>query len=407
MKPTLTAVPTPGQPSGVRRLWGALKKLVPLLLALLAAAPAHTAPLARTPPMGWNSWYTYHCGVTEQGVLANAQALVDTGMAARGYRYVNVDGCWEARHRTKGGYLKSDPKTFPSGMAELGRRIHAMGLKFGIYTSAGATICLHPEPGSYGHYKRDFRTFANWKVDYVKVDWCTEPPHNDQVRAYRAIHRAARKAGRRMTVTVSTSGTRKPWRWAYQFGQTWRIGDDANGRWDGVIRSLDVAAPLWRYAGPQRGWNDPDMLQVGSGALSPVEARAHFSLWAMLAAPLLAGYDLTTLSPESLATLTNDEVIAVDQDRKGRQGRRVRRKDGVETWVKPLAGDAAAVLFFNRNKGARDLSVRLGDVPGLPDAKRFTVRDLWAHADRDASANEPQQVGLAGHEAVIWRVTPR
>jgi alpha-galactosidase len=387
---------------------GAMKRLAPLLLlALLAAAPAQAAPLARTPPMGWNSWYTYRCSPTEQGVLANAQALVDTGMAARGYRYVNVDGCWEARHRTRGGYLKSDPKTFPSGMAELGRKIHAMGLKFGLYTSAGPTICLHPQPGSYPHYKRDFRTFAKWKVDYVKVDWCSSPPHNDQVRAYRAIHEAAAKSGRRMIVTVSTSGTRKPWRWAHAFGQTWRIGDDANGRWDGVTRSLDVAAPLWRYASPSRGWNDPDMLQVGSPALSTTEARAHFSLWAMLAAPLLAGYDLTTASPESIATLTNDEVIAIDQDRKGRQGSRVRRKDGAETWVKPLAGGSWAVLFLNRRTSERKLTVRLDDVPGLPDAKRFAVRDLWAHTDRDLGAAEAQQVPLAGHEAVVWRVKPR
>jgi alpha-galactosidase len=384
-----------------------MTRFLVLLALLVAAAPAHAAPLAPTPPMGWNSWYTYRCGVTEQGVLANAQALVDTGLAAHGYRYVNVDGCWEARHRTKGGYLKSDPKTFPSGMAELGRKIHAMGLKFGLYTSAGPTICTHPQPGSYPHYKRDFRTFANWKADYVKVDWCSSPPHNDQIRAYKAIHQAAKKSGRRMIVTVSTGGTRKPWLWARRFGQTWRLGADANGRWDGVIDSLDIDAPLWRYAGPKRGWNDPDMLQVGSGALSPVEARAHFSLWAMLAAPMLAGYDVTTISPESLATLSNDEVIALDQDREGRQGRRVRRKDWIETWVKPLAGRDTAVLVFNRNKNPRKITMRLDSIPGLPDAERFTVRDLWAHTEREAGASEPQQVELQGHDVVVWRLTPR
>jgi alpha-galactosidase len=382
-----------------------MRKLV-LLLALLTAAPAHAASLARTPPMGWNSWYTYRCGVTEQGVLANAQALLDSGMAARGYRYVNVDGCWEARHRTKQGALQADPKTFPSGMAALGRKLHSMGLKFGVYTSAGRTICLHPQPGSYGHYGQDFRTFAKWKVDYVKVDWCSEPPHRNQMRAYRAIHRAATKAGRRMIVTVSTTGTRKPWRWAHAFGQTWRISADANGRWSGVTSSLDVDAPLWRYAGPG-GWNDPDMLQVGSPGLSAVEARAHFSLWSVLAAPLLAGYDLTTISPESLATLTNREVIALDQDRAGHQGRRVRRKGGAETWVKPLAGGAQAVLFLNRRAGAQQLSVRLDAVPGIPDKKHFTVRDLWAHSSREVAAGEVQRVALAGHDAVVWRVTPR
>ncbi|MDX6667638.1 MAG: alpha-galactosidase [Solirubrobacteraceae bacterium] len=383
-------------------------KRLALIVALLAVAapPAHAGGLARTPPMGWNSWYTYRCQVTEQGVLANAQALIDTGMAARGYRYVNVDGCWEARHRTGGGSLKADPHAFPSGMAALGRKLHAMGLKFGLYTSAGATICLHPQPGSYHHYKQDLRTFARWKVDYVKVDWCSSPPHDDPIRAYRAIHEAARKAGRRMIVTVSTPGTRKPWRWAHKFGQTWRIGADANGRWDGVTRALDADAPLWRYAGPG-AWNDPDILQVGSGALSPTEARAHFSLWAMVAAPLLAGYDLGSASPESLATLGNDEVIAIDQDPAGRQARRVRRAGGLETWVKPLAGHSWAVLFLNRRTAARHVDVRLGNVPRIPHAARFAVRDLWAHRSREAGASEPQHVTLAGHDAAVWRVTPR
>src|SRR3954468_15840440 len=166
-----------------------------VVLLSTTAVPAHALDngLARKPPMGWNSWYSYHCHVTEQGVMANAHALVDSGLAARGYRYVNIDGCWEAPKRTRGGYLHADAKTFPSGMAALGRSLHAMGLKFGIYTSAGRTICLHRQPGSYHHYARDFRTFARWKVDYVKVDWCSEPLHNDQIRAYSAIHRAAKQ----------------------------------------------------------------------------------------------------------------------------------------------------------------------------------------------------------------------
>src|SRR3954471_3446606 len=153
------------------------------------AAPAHALNngLARTPPMGWNSWYSYRCGVTEQGVMANARALVSSGLAARGYRYVNVDGCWEALKRGSKGSLRANPKTFPSGMAALGRSLHRMGLKFGIYTSAGPTICMHRHPGSYRHYRKDFRTFAKWKVDYVKVDWCEHPPKTKQQVAYRRI----------------------------------------------------------------------------------------------------------------------------------------------------------------------------------------------------------------------------
>ena len=375
---------------------------------LATAAPAHALNngLARKPPMGWNSWYSYRCHVTEQGVLANAHALVDSGLAARGYRYVNVDGCWEASKRTRGGYLRANPATFPSGMAALGRSLHAMGLKFGIYTSAGRTICLHSQPGSYQHYARDFRTFARWKVDYVKVDWCSEPPKGiTQQQTYRAVARAAARSGRKMIVTVSTTGTRKPWKWAARFGHTWRIANDANGSWRGVVAQLDADAPLWRYARPG-AWNDPDMLQVGGPGLSDLEGRANLSLWSVVAAPLLVGYDLTSVGSESLATLGNAEVIAVDQDRLGRQGRRVRRSGGVETWVRELAGGSRAVVFLNRNDAPRQISVRLDRVPRVPAASAYTVRDLWAHTERSIAAGETVDLPLASHEAVMWRVKP-
>lgn len=355
--------------------------------------------------MGWNSWYAYRCGVTEDGVMRNARALVSSGMAERGYRFVNVDGCWEARTRGPHGSLRADPVAFPSGMAALGRSIHALGLRFGIYTSAGRTICLHPQPGSYGHYVRDFRTFARWKVDYVKVDWCSAPPHRDPLRAYRQIALAARKAGRRMIVAVSTPGFRFPWRWAGRHGNLWRIADDANGTWAGIMSSLDADAPLWPYAGPGR-WNDPDILQVGSPALTPTEERAHFSLWSMLAAPLLAGYDLGSASDSTLATLTNREVIDVDQDPSGCQGRRVRKRDGIETWVRPLSDGSWAVLLLNRRTRARRVSVRLGSVPGMPAASRYRVRDLWEHSEFETPSSAARHVTLAGHEAVMWRVRP-
>ena len=377
-----------------------------LLMALLpGSASAIDNGLARTPPMGWNSWYAFRCGVTERGVLANAQALVDSGMARRGYRYVNVDGCWEAPTRSRHGALRADPVTFPSGMAALGRAIHGLGLKFGIYTSAGPTICLHPQPGSYRHYRQDFRTFARWKVDYVKVDWCSAPPDGDATRAYRAIARAARGAGRKMIVAVSTPGFRYPWRWAPDHGNLWRIADDANGSWAGVMSALDADAPLWPYAAPGR-WNDPDILQVGAPALTPVEERAHFSLWSMLAAPLLAGYDLPSLSDASIAAMSNREVIAVDQDPAGCQGRRVGVRDGVETWVRPLAGGSWAVLLLNRRARVQRVSVRADRIPGLPPTSRYWVRDLWEHSSRPVRARQAIDVELAGHEAAMWRIRP-
>jgi alpha-galactosidase len=373
-----------------------------------AASPASALDngLARTPPMGWNSWYTAHCGVTEDMVMRNARALVDSGLAARGYLYVNVDGCWEDLKRDADGDLRGNRETFPSGMRELGRRIHALGLKFGIYTSAGPRICSHPHPGSMDHYRQDMKRFASWRVDYVKVDWCNVPDGMDARKVYARVARAAAGSGRRMLVTVSTPGVDDPWRWASAYGNTWRISADADGTWKGVLRSLDVDAPLHRYAGPG-GWNDPDMLQVGGGGLSPDEERAHFSLWSMLAAPLLAGYGVTSATPDTLAVLGNDDVIAIDQDRRGRQGRRLRRRHGVEVWVRPLAHRAVAVLLFNRSGGAREAKIALGDVPGLRDAARYQVRDLWAHSTTTLEADGVLRAEIPRHGAAMWRVRPK
>jgi alpha-galactosidase len=362
--------------------------------------------LARTPPMGWNSWYTAHCGVTEGIVMRNARALVDTGLAERGYRYVNVDGCWEDLKRDAHGDLRANPETFPSGMAELGRRIHAMGLRFGIYTSAGPRICNHPHPGSMDHYRQDMRRFASWRVDYVKVDWCDVPDEMDARKVYARVARAAAKAGRRMLVTVSTPGVDKPWRWASRYGNTWRISADADGTWRGVLRSLDVDAPLYPFAGPG-GWNDPDILQVGSGHLSPDEERAHFSLWSMLAAPLLAGYDLADASDQDLELLGNEEAIAVDQDARGRQGRRLGRKNGVELWVKPLRHRALAVLLLNRSGGARDRRVRLSALPGLRDAGHYQAREVWAHSTTLLDPDDALRAHLPRHGVAMWRVRPK
>jgi alpha-galactosidase len=396
----------PGLPCQLRRLAGAVALALGAFVLIVTPAAALDDGLARTPPMGWNSWYTAHCSVTEKVAMRNAHALVDSGMAALGYDYVTVDGCWEAKKRDSKGRLAADPERFPSGMAALGRRIHALGLRYGIYTSAGYRICSHPQPGSWGHFDRDMRTFANWKVDYVKVDWCDLPPKSDPVDVYARVAKAVRGAGRPMLHTVSTPGVHKPWLWAPPYGHTWRISADANGTWQGVLRSLDVDAPLHRYAGPG-GWNDPDMLQVGDGVLTADEERAHFSLWSMLAAPLLEGYSIATMAPASLAVLKNAGVVAVDQDRLGRQGRRVRTRDGVELWVRRLAHRATAVLLFNRSGGERTARAKLADVPGLPDAAAYDARELWTGATVTRGPNGALKATLPKHSVAMWRVAPR
>jgi alpha-galactosidase len=326
-------------------------------------------------------------------------------MKAAGYEYVNVDGCWNAPTRDSKGRLRADPENFPSGMKALGAKIHAMGLKFGVYTSAGQTICLHEQPGSWGHYRKDFRTFARWKVDYVKVDWCSPHPSQHLRSAYSRVSKAAARAGRRMIVTVSTPGISEPWKWGRPYGNSWRIAPDLDGSWPSLMSVLDVAAPIWRYGGPS-GWNDADMLQVGNGILTPDEERAHFSLWSVIASPLLASVKLPEMSPATRAIFTNREVIAVNQDRLGRPGRRVRSRGGREVWVKPLKrGRCVALVAHNRASTALTITLDLRKLRGVPRARRYAVRDLWAH--RSSTVSRPLRLEVPGHGAQMLKACPR
>jgi alpha-galactosidase len=382
-----------------------------VLLLALGAAPAHALDdgLARTPPMGWNTWHQFRCSPTEEIVRRNADAIVDHGLAEIGYRYVNLDDCWMALERDANDQLTHHPERFPSGMPALGRYLHGKGLQFGIYTSAGPRTCNHPYPASYGHYDLDFRTFASWKVDYVKVDWCEPPPGPPHPKAqewYAKIHRAMVRAPRRMLHTVSIPGTHRPWLWAPELGHSWRIAADADGAWSQVLHQLDVDAPLWRYAGPGR-WNDPDFLQVGNRTLTLTQERTNFSLWSMLAAPLLICCDVTQMTEESRAILMNRDVVAVDQDKLGRQGRRLKTSKGVETWLKPLAGGDYAVLLFNRNRTERSAAVRPSRLLGVPKAKLYKLRELWTGARVNVAYDDLVEVTIPGDGVAMWRMRVR
>jgi alpha-galactosidase len=380
-----------------------------LTLALAAPAQALDDGIARTPPMGWNTWQVFRCSPTEDIVRRHADAFVQLGLRDVGYRYINLDDCWMALERDANDRLTHHPERFPSGIPALSRYVRDRGLRFGIYTSAGPRTCQHPYPASYGHYELDFRTFAEWKVDYVKVDWCEPPPGPPHPKAqewYARIHRAFLKAGRKMLHTVSIPGTHRPWLWAPKMGHSWRIAADATGGWDQVLHQVDVDAPLWRYAGPGQ-WNDPDFLLVGGGTLTPVQERSHMSLWSMLAAPLLIGADVTKMSQESLAILKNEDVIAVDQDKLGRQGRRVKQKGGVETWIKPLSGGEFAVLLFNRSGPERTLAIRPSSLPGVRPAQRYKLRELWTGARTTVGRGELAKVTLPPDGVAMWRMVRR
>ena len=302
--------------------------------------------LAPTPPMGWNSWNRFGPFVSAQLVRETAEALVESGMRDAGYRYVCVDDAWEGSLRADDGHLEANLWRFPD-MRGLARHLHDRGLRFGLYTCAGDRTC-QGYPGSRGREFIDARRFAWWEVDFIKVDWC-HTAGLDARATFTTWSEAIRATRRPMLLSICEWGRNRPWEWAGTVGHLWRTSGDIADRWDSVLAILDRQEPLASFAGPDH-WNDPDMLEVGNGGMTDAEYRAHFSLWAILAAPLMAGNDIRAMTDATRAILTAPEVIAVDQDALGRQGRRVRQDDGVEVWVRELASGARAVALLNRGE---------------------------------------------------------
>ena len=388
--------------------------LVIAFLLGLASAPSASAlqnGLARTPPMGWNPWYRFQCDVNEALIRQTARAMVSSGMKAAGYRYVNLDDCWMARTRDASGSLVPDAAKFPSGIRALADYVHRKGLRFGIYADMGAATCAE-FPGSRGHFDQDARTFAAWGVDYLKLDACQTTPEELGPGSAGAMLAALRRARRPTVFSLATAGGHipisqlTPWIWAGRFAHLWRTTDDFTRHhpraqaWDGLMEVLDINAGLSRYARPG-AWNDPDLLQVGNPPLTPREGRSIFSLWSMMAAPLIADNDLRAMSAYDRQTLTNREVIAIDQDRAGIQGTRVRTSAGREIWVRRLANGDRAVLLFTRRAMAARFAVGLGAL-AYGHGGVYAVRNLWTH--RTTAARGPIGVSVPGHGVAMFRV---
>ncbi|KQV62200.1 MULTISPECIES: glycoside hydrolase family 27 protein [unclassified Caulobacter] len=339
--------------------------------------------LAQTPPMGWNSWNKFACNIDEATVRRVADAMASNGMKEAGYQYVVIDDCWHGP-RDAGGFITYDAKRFPSGIKALSDYVHAKGLKFGIYSDAGRQTC-GGRPGSQGHEFQDAKTYADWGVDYLKYDWCATGTRNAE-EAYTLMADALRETGRDIVFSMCEWGTAKPWLWASKVGNVWRTTGDITDKWDGkhdyalgILPILDANEPLHPFAGPGH-WNDPDMLEVGNGGLTTTEYRAHFSLWSLMAAPLIAGNDVANMDQATRDILLNKEVIAINQDKLGVQGRRVRDDGDLEVWSKPLADGGRAVILFNRGAEAKSIAVDWTEL-GYPAGLRARVRDLWAGKD--------------------------
>jgi alpha-galactosidase len=389
-----------------------LAVLAASLIAISAKPAAAQEPVAQTPPMGWNSWNYFAGKVDDKGVRAAADQLVATGMKDAGYIYVNIDDTWQGK-RDETGLLHANEK-FPD-MKALADYVHSKGLKLGIYSGPGTQTCAKFE-GSLGHEEQDAKMYADWGIDYLKYDLCSfrqdvmaKQAPNDKAAQMKLMHdaydkmgKALKATGRPIVYSFCQYGWDAVWEWGPSLGANlWRTTGDIAPNWNSMYTILSQQEGLQSYAGPGH-WNDPDMLEVGNGKLNLAENRTHFSMWAMLAAPLLAGNDLPNMKPEIKDILTKKEVIAIDQDKMGKQGRRVYSEGEVDVWVRDLSGGAKAIALVNAGSDRVSthpfhLSLEKLDLHGAQQGK-----NLWT--GKDVTLTDNMAIEIPGHDILLVRI---
>ncbi|WP_433335705.1 glycoside hydrolase family 27 protein [Spirillospora sp. CA-294931] len=389
------------------------------MIGLQTAARAEPAAsyngLALTPPMGWNSWNKFRCDVNEEKVRGIADAIVANGLDRRGYRTVTVDDCWMASTRDAGGKLMADPVKFPSGMKALGDYLHARGLKFGIYQSPTQGTC-QKRPGSYGHEAQDARQFAAWGVDYLKYDWCqTSPTESPDMWAdfpgytqkqlaqvlFTRMSKELVATGRPIVYSLSACCEKVDFpEWAGEVSNLWRTSTDISDSWASMMFNFKQAAQYPDAAGPG-AWNDPDMLEVGNGGMSDVEYRSHFSLWSVLAAPLIMGNDLRTMSPATKTILSNKHLTRINQDSFGKQARVVSSQGGRWVLAKQMRNGDRVVALFNESSSEKKISTT-AQAAGLPPSSTYEVHDQWT--GRKTTTSGALSAVVAPHATAVLRV---
>jgi alpha-galactosidase len=399
-----------------------MKKYLCLFLILAPFALAQKFQgLAPTPPMGWNSWNTFAADVNEVVVRETAEAMIKNGMRDAGYRFIVIDDTWSSKERDATGNLVADPKKFPSGIKVLADWLHEKGFKFGMYSCAGPQTC-GSYPGSWGHEFQDARTFAAWGVDYLKYDWCNTATANP-VDAYKRIRDGIYAAGRPMILSICEWGGSKPWEWATDVGHLWRTTGDIYDSYDGkkgweqgwkkildlqydLVTNFQGSDGIGKYAGPDH-WNDPDMLEVGKAGLTFAESRAHFSLWCIIAAPLMAGNDVRHMPEDVRALMTDKEVLALDQDALGKQGFRVIAEPAknIEIWAKELSNKEYAVCALNTSSAEAELTIEWNRMGWFLKGE-YDLRDLWAKKAAGTTA-KPYTARVASHDVLLFRLTPK
>ena len=398
-----------------------ITSLLIILLIVLQVAAQKFEGLAATPPMGWNSWNTFETNIDEQLVKQTADLMVSSGMKDAGYLYIVLDDGWMAKERNpKTGDLVPDPKKFPNGLIPVIEYVHSKGLKFGLYNCAGTLTCAG-YPGTRGYEYQDARFYASLNIDYLKYDWCNTQGITAK-EAYTTMSKAIKTAGRPLVFSLCEWGDNQPWEWGEPVGHLWRTSGDIypcfdceknHGTWSswGVMRIVDMRKNIRQYAGPGH-WNDPDMMEVGNG-MTVNEDRAHFSLWAMMAAPLIAGNDFRKMNAATLNILTNKEVIAIDQDSLGIQSFVFSNRDSMETWIKPLMKDEWAVCFLNRSQKPlpvnfswtkNNIADSVSKTTVNFNTTTYRLRDVWKKADVGNTA-KPFAAIVPGHDVVMLRLT--
>ena len=375
--------------------------------------------LCPTPPMGWSSWNTFACDINEELIKTIADEMVASGLKDAGYIYINLDDCWHGE-RDADGFIQPDPVRFPSGMKALADYVHSKGLKIGIYSDAGSATC-GGNPGSLGHEYQDALQYARWGIDYLKYDWCNTENVNSK-GAYSLMAKALRASGRDIVFSLCEWGDTYAYSWAENIGHLWRTTGDVNccfdceldhGGWKslGVLQIMDKNEKLRQFAGPNH-WNDPDMMEVGNG-MTESEDRAHFSMWCMMAAPLILGNDIRSMSAATASIVMNKDMIAIDQDPLGVQGLRYRTESGLEYWIKPLESGDWAFCILNRTLTPRTVTLNFADFHMFDNLTRLTfqtathnykVYNIWAGKE-EAPSNKTRKVTIPAHDVVVYRLT--
>lgn len=365
--------------------------------------------LALTPPMGWNSWNYFECdGVNEQVIRDMADAMVSTGMKDAGYTFIIIDDCWQMG-RDGNGEITIDSAKLPNGIKNLADYIHSKGLKFGIYSDAGTHTCAG-RPGSKGFEEQDAESYAEWGVDYLKYDWCNTEGL-DPVESYTKMRDALFLAGRPIVFSICDWGYSKPWDWAGEVGHLWRTTLDITDRWDGTrwgnqlgwTNILEKQVGLEKYAGPGH-WNDPDMLEVGNPGLTINEARAHFTMWCMLAAPLITGNDLKNMSSEIKNILTNENLIAINQDSLGKQGFKIYDEGNFEIWQKPLSDEHIAICLLNLEVKDKEFTINWGNLKIKDFSGIYEIKDLWKNRMISNSEKEVTVI-VPSRDVVVYKLS--